>query len=388
MRPAHRIIPAAAPENPLSPAELAQYSRQLILPEIGLEGQRKLRDARVLVVGAGGLGSPALLYLAAAGVGTLGIVEYDRVDQSNLHRQLLFDSGQVGLPKLTAAQQRLSALNPHTRIEPHAVRLSVDNALEVIGRYDYVIDATDNFPTRYLINDACVLTGTPNISASIFRFEGQLSLFWPQRGPCYRCLFPEPPPPDLVPSCAEGGVLGVLPGIIGSLQAAEAIKAILDVGTLLIGRLLTFDALTMRFREMTIARAPDCPICSARARNRGLTAYTELCSATAQQAAEPLGADIEEISATDLRERLNARQRLLLLDVRSPTEHAISNIEGALLIPLDQLEARCAELPRDVSIVCYCQSGKRSRRAAALLAQSGFTAPLSLRGGIESFSRL
>lgn len=386
MTTAQRIVQPSGTPPALSREEVLRYSRQLILEELGVEGQQALKQARVLVVGAGGLGSPALLYLAAAGVGTLGIVEYDAVEPSNLHRQILFDSSLIGAPKVDAALARLSALNPHVKLEPHRCRLSIENALSLVGSYDLVIDATDNFPTRYLVNDACVLLGKPNVSASIFRFEGQLSIFWSQRGPCYRCLYPQPPPPELAPSCAEGGVLGVLPGIVGALQASETLKLIVGVGEPLIGRLLTFDALTMQFREFRISRASDCPMCSPHAKARGLTSYEALCALRSAAAEPTVAPAVAQISVRELQNELDQQHTLLLLDVRNPAEYAIAHLEGSRLIPLPELEQRLGELPRDLPIVCYCHSGQRSTRAAQLLQLRGFSNVRSLHGGIEAWS--
>jgi adenylyltransferase/sulfurtransferase len=375
--------PLAAPGAELSQAEILQYSRQLILDDVGVAGQRALKGARVLVVGAGGLGSPVLMYLAAAGVGTLGIVEFDVIDKSNLHRQVLFGIGDVGQAKIDVARRRIQDINPHIQVKAHPGRINVDNALDIVGQYDLVVDATDNFPTRYLINDTCVLLGKPNVSASIYRFEGQLSVFWSGRGPCYRCMYPEPPPPELVPSCAEGGVLGVLPGIIGALQANEAIKLLLGIGDTLLGRILTFDALAMRFGAFEVVRDPRCPICSAEAKDRGLIAYDQLCVA-AQPA--PPDEGVQEIGARELKQRLDAAGDVILLDVRNPAEHALGRIPGATLIPLGDLPARLGELPKHRPIVCYCHTGKRSQRAGSLLQSSGFTDVASLAGGIAAWS--
>lgn len=370
---------APLPGAELSRAELSHYGRHLLVPEIGVEGQRKLKNARVLMVGAGGLGSPLGLYLAAAGVGTLGIVEFDRIEASNLHRQVLYGADQVGQPKLDAAAARLRGVNPHITIRPHALRLDASNALELIAEYDLVVDGTDNFATRYLINDACVLLGKHNVHASIFRFDGMLSIFGAPGGPCYRCLYPEPPPPGLVPSCAEAGVLGVLPGIVGALQASETIKLLLGIGQPLVGRLLRFDALAMRFEEFAIAPDADCPICSSRASIKALVDYEQLCGMEAP------GTEVAEVNVGELKARLGGAQRPLLLDVRGAAEAAIAAIDGAQLIPLPELETRLEELERTRDIVCYCQSGKRSRKAAQLLMAAGFAAVSSLEGGMEAW---
>jgi adenylyltransferase/sulfurtransferase len=375
--------PLAAPGAELSAPEILQYSRQLILDEVGMAGQRALKGARVLVVGAGGLGSPVLLYLAAAGVGTLGIVEFDRVDKTNLHRQVLFGAADIGELKIDVARRRVQDVNPHIDVVAHPGRLTVENAIDIVGQYDLVVDATDNFPTRYLINDTCVLLGKPNVSASIYRFEGQLSVFWSGRGPCYRCMYPEPPPPELVPSCAEGGVLGVLPGIVGALQANEAIKLILGLGESLLGRMLTFDATTMRFAAFEVVRDPKCPICSADAKDRGLVAYDQLCLSA--QAA-PEAAQVQEIAARELKQLLDAQPDVVLLDVRNPAEYALGRIAGSRLIPVAELADRLGELPKHRPIVCYCHTGKRSQRAGSLLQASGFADVTSLAGGIVAWS--
>jgi adenylyltransferase/sulfurtransferase len=374
---APRDLATALPE--LSADEIQHYSRHLLIPQIGEEGQRRLKAARVLMVGAGGLGSPLALYLAAAGVGTLGVVDFDQVDRSNLHRQVLYGIDDVGSPKLDAAARRLRSLNPHITVVPHAVRLSSDNALDLMRPYDLVVDGTDNFATRYLVNDACVLLGKPNVYASIFRFEGLLSIFAHGDGPCYRCLYPEPPPPDLVPSCAEGGVLGVLPGIVGALQAAEAIKLITGIGRSLSGRLLQFDALSMGFKEFAVERDPDCPICSAKASIKALIDYDQFC-------AEPAPTDVvDEVSVAELRRCLAAAEPPLLLDVRSEAEARISRISGSRLMPLPELDELCDQLDPQADIVCYCKAGVRSERAARLLMRRGFARVRSLRGGIDAW---
>ncbi len=371
---------ADAPLPPLTPDELQHYSRHLLIPQIGRTGQQRLKAARVLVIGAGGLGSPLALYLAAAGVGTLGIVDFDTVDRSNLHRQVLYTVADVGSPKLEAATRRLQALNPHIEIVPHALRLTSDNALDVIRPYDLVVDGTDNFATRYLVNDACVLLGKPNVYAAIFRFEGLLSVFAHRDGPCYRCLYPEPPPPDLVPSCAEGGVLGVLPGIVGALQAAEAIKLLTGIGESLAGRLLQFDALSMRMREFAVDRDPHCPVCSANASIRQLIDYDQFCAGPKDPLAVP------EIDAVDLRATLAAPGAPLLVDVRSADEAAIARIEGSTLIPLPELEDALDRLDPAAPLILYCQGGVRSERAGRLLLRRGFTQVRHLRGGINAWS--
>ena len=366
----------------LSKDEIRRYSRHLIMPEVGLDGQRKLRAARVLMIGAGGLGSPLGLYLSAAGVGTIGIVDFDVVDETNLQRQILHGQKDIGRAKLDSARQRMLDVNPFVTIETHNVRLASDNALDILGQYDIVVDGTDNFPTRYLVNDACVLLGKPNVYGSIFRFEGQLSVFWAARGPCYRCLFREPPPPGLVPSCAEGGVLGVLPGIVGSLQALETIKLILGAGDPMIGRLLLFDALAMRFRELKLRKDPACPVCGDNPTVRGLIDYEEFCGIPQAAAEEKDG--VPEISPTELHRRLQRGDPLTIIDVREPHEWDIANLDvfGARLIPLGQLAERMHELDSAHEIVLHCRSGARSARALRQLRDAGFRKLWNLKGGI------
>jgi adenylyltransferase/sulfurtransferase len=365
----------------LDARELARYGRHLVLPEVGVPGQRRLRDASVLVVGAGGLGSPLALYLAAAGVGRIGLVEFDRVELSNLQRQILYGTSDVGGSKLAAASRRLTDVNPHVRVIPHDTRLEAANALRILEDYDIVVDGTDNFPTRYLINDACVLSGKPNVHGSIFRFEGQVSLFRPGHGPCYRCLFPEPPEAGTVPNCAEGGVLGVLPGVIGALQATETIKLILDCGRSLCGRLLLFDALELRFRELSLRRDPACPVCGDQPTIREIVDLQPACAAQARQ--EPGGPNID----VDALQPLLARDSPpFLLDVRSPHEWAICRLPRAVLIPAEQLEARLDEIEREREIVVYCHSGIRSAMAANLLRGRGFERVSNLLGGIDAWA--
>jgi molybdopterin/thiamine biosynthesis adenylyltransferase/rhodanese-related sulfurtransferase len=366
--------------------ELLHYSRQMIMPELGLDGQRTLKNSRVLMVGAGGLGSPAGLYLAAAGVGTLGIVEFDHVEASNLHRQVLYGTDQLGQPKLDMAIKRLRSINPHINIVPHAFRLSAENALSVIAEYDVVVDGTDNFATRYLINDACVLLKKHNVHASIFRFDGLLSIFGDAKGPCYRCLYPEPPPPELVPSCAEAGVLGVLPGIMGALQANETIKLLLAIGEPLVGRLLKFNALEMRFYEFEVNSDPHCPICSVNPSIHALIDYEQFCGVEPLDNA-PDGEACPNITARVLKSRLGASENLLLLDNRGPIEFATGQIPGAILRPVDAIDEWIDTLDKQAVIVCYCQSGVRSRKAAMRLRQAGFSDVVSLEGGIVSWMR-
>jgi sulfur-carrier protein adenylyltransferase/sulfurtransferase len=370
---------------PLSREELIRYSRHLLLPEVGLAGQKKLRSSKVLLVGTGGLGSPAALYLAAAGVGEIGLVDFDRVDGSNLQRQVIYATSDVGRPKTSAAAERLRALNPEIRVVEHEVHLSSENALETLRPYDVVIDGTDNFPTRYLVNDACVLLGKPDVYGSIYRFEGQASVFDARKGPCYRCLFPEPPPPDAVPSCAEAGVLGVLPGLIGTVQATEALKLLLGMGESLVGRLLLFDAAEMRFREVELRKDPECVLCSPVATQTGLIDYDQFCGVS-EATAHAGSASVPEISPTALQQALRSDDPPLLLDVRDPEEWAITRIEGARLIPRAQLAEKVDELTRAREIVLYCRSGRRSALATELLLQLGFTNVKSLEGGLLAWA--
>jgi adenylyltransferase/sulfurtransferase len=372
--------PTEAADLPaLTNDDLTRYSRQLIMPEVGVEGQRKLKAARVLCVGAGGLGSPALLYLTAAGVGTLGLVDFDVVDVSNLQRQILYDAGDVGRPKLAAARARLTALNPDLNLVTHETRLTSANALDILRHYDLVLDGADNFPTRYLVNDACVLLGKPNVHGSIFRFDGQASVFATRGGPCYRCLYPEPPPPGVVPSCAEGGVLGVLPGLIGTIQATEAIKLIIGAGESLAGRLPLFDALGMSVRVMTLRRDPACPVCGDRPTITALIDYEQFCGVV------PASTATAEMTVEELKGRLDRRERVWILDVREPREFEICRIPGSTLIPLAELPARVSELPRGAGapdIVVHCKMGGRSAHAVAWLQAHGITRVSNLTGGI------
>lgn len=361
----------------LRPSERSRYARHLTLPQIGEEGQLALKNAAVLVVGAGGLGSPALLYLAAAGVGRIGIVEFDQVDATNLQRQVLYGTSSIGRPKLEAARERLLDLNPDIVIEPHPAALTSANALEIIGRYDIVVDGTDNFPTRYLVNDACVMLGKVNVYAAIYRFEGQVSVFDARRGPCYRCLYPDPPPPNLVPSCAEAGVLGVLPGIVGSLQAAEAIKLITGAGEPLVGRLLLFDALTMTFRSLKVPKNRGCKVCGANPEIRELIDYEEFCSPVNEL----------EITPTELSERIKRGDAITLVDVREPYEWEAGHIDQALHIPLPQLPRGIDSMPRDNEVVMICRSGGRSARAQQFLIGEGFTRVKNLIGGMQRWAR-
>ena len=371
-------------EAELSQQEILRYSRHLILPEIGIEGQKKLKAASVLLIGAGGLGSPTALYLAAAGVGHIGLVDFDVVDLTNLQRQVLYGTDDVGTPKLEAASARLRGVNPHVRLTTHDARLTSENALEIFSGYDLVVDGTDNFATRYLVNDACVLSGIPNVYGSIFRFDGQASVFAAPDGPCYRCLYPEPPPPGLVPSCAEGGVLGVLPGLVGVIQATEAIKLITGTGEPLIGRLLLVDALTMSFRSVKLRRDPSCPACGTR-EIRQLIDYEQFCGLGAPAEAHP-AAGFGAITPSALAARLGRREDFDLIDVREPHEWDIARIEGATLIPLGELEGRLTGLDPAREVVVHCKSGARSSRAARLLVERGFEKVTNLTGGILRWS--
>jgi len=380
------IVPAIAGGSaPLSREEIARYSRHLLLPEVAVEGQKRLRDGRVLLVGAGGLGSPAALYLAAAGVGTIGLVEFDVVDESNLQRQILHDTTWIGKPKIESAAARLNALNPLVKVVPFEERLTSQNALRIFEGFDVVVDGTDNFATRYLTNDACYFLKKPNVYGSIFRFEGQASVFWPDKGPCYRCLYPSPPPPGLVPSCAEGGVLGVLPGVIGCLQATEALKILLQVGRPLVGRLLLYDALDLSFRELKLRKDPDCPLCGEKRTVTGLVDYEELCGIGRGEDAALQA--VQEIGPRELKEWLDRGDAIQLLDVREPHEAAICAIEGARLIPLALLPEHLHDLDATKTTVVHCKSGVRSAKAVQLLKQAGLTRTYNLRGGILAWAR-
>jgi sulfur-carrier protein adenylyltransferase/sulfurtransferase len=366
-----------------SDEERQRYSRHFLLPEVGVAGQEKLRRARVLCVGAGGLGSPLALYLSAAGIGTLGLVDFDRVDTTNLHRQVLYGTNDVGRWKLDAAQQRIESMNPHVTVVSHAARLTAANALEILRDYDVVADGTDNFGARYLVNDASVVLGKPNVYASVYRFEGQVSVFWAGHGPCYRCLYPDPPEPGLVPSCAEGGVLGVLPGLVGLIQATEVLKLLLRIGEPLIGRLLLVDALGMKFREVKLRRNPDCRRC-------GAGANPSLGDEAGEPCAVPSGSQgaIPTITGSELMRRLALPAPPVLIDVREPDEVARGKLPNALTFPLGTLDQRLDLLPRSMEIVVYCQSGLRSARATGRLLQEGFPNVRNLAGGMELWIRL
>lgn len=376
------------PDVGLTQEETLRYARHLILPEIGRPGQTKLKASRVLIIGAGGLGSPVSLYLAAAGVGTLGLVDFDVVDATNLQRQVIHGTADIGRLKLESARERIGEINPNVRVESFPVRLSSDNALEIFADFDLVIDGTDNFPTRYLANDACVLLGKPYVYGSVFRFEGQNSLFAMDGGPCYRCLFAEPPPPGMVPSCAEGGVLGVVPGIVGTIQALEAIKVLLGLGDTLAGRLLIFDAMRLRFRELQLKRDPDCPVCGDAPTVTELIDYERFCGVEPMRDGKDSTASDTELSVTELKELLDQGEKIELIDVREPYEWDIGNLgpQGARLIPLGSLAARADEIDVDADIVVYCRSGARSARAADFLRSRGHERVRNVEGGILAWS--
>jgi len=369
----------------LTNEEIARYSRHLILPEVGMDGQRRLKAASVLMIGTGGLGAPLGMYLAAAGVGRLGIVDFDVVDESNLQRQIIHGTKDVGRPKIESARDRLHDINPHVRLDTYEARLTSENALQLFRDYDVIVDGTDNFPTRYLVNDACVLTGKPNVYGSILRFDGQASVFWARRGACYRCLHPEPPPPGLVPSCAEGGVLGVLPGIIGAIQANETIKIILGAELLLLNRLLLFDAWRMRFREFKVRKDPSCPVCGEHPTITELVDYQDSCQPQAQESARK--PQMEEITAAELKRRLDGDPNLQIIDVREPHEYQIAHLQQSRLIPLSQVVKRMGEIDPNRETIVHCKMGGRSAKAIDALKLAGFTGRLiNLRGGITAWS--
>ncbi len=367
----------------LTNEEVARYSRHLIMPEVGMDGQLRLKAASVLCIGAGGLGSPVAMYLAAAGVGRIGIVDFDVVDYSNLQRQIIHGTPDVGRPKLESARDSLASINPEVSIETHDLALSSANALDVFREYDVIVDGTDNFPTRYLVNDACVLLGKPNCYGSIFRFEGQASVFGAPGGPCYRCLYPEPPPPGLVPSCAEGGVLGILPGVVGTIQATEAVKLIIGAGEPLIGRFLIYDALRMRFRELKLRNDPDCPVCGENRTVTELIDYDQFCGvAPAASAVADAPPPSDDATVEQLKARLEGQDAPFILDVREPQEYQICNIPGSTLIPLGELPSRLDELEGRGEMIVHCKSGARSAKAVKLLREAGFAQAKNLRGGI------
>ncbi len=380
------IIPAIAGGVPvtLDNWEIMRYSRHLIMPEVNIDGQQKLKASSVLLIGAGGLGSPSLLYLAAAGIGRIGIVDFDVVDDSNLQRQVLFGTSDIGSPKLEAAEKRLKDLNPRLEIETYNERLSSENAREIISKYDVVVDGTDNFPTRYLVNDACVLEGKPNVYGSIFRFDGQVSVFSHDGGPCYRCLYSEPPPPGLVPSCAEGGVLGVLPGIVGTMQATEAIKLIVGMGESLSGKLLLVDALSMEFRKLKVKKNPECKICSENPEITELIDYEDFCGVVPQS--EEDADKISQITPIELKERMDKGDNLVLLDIREEIETRICKIEGSVHIPMQEIPSRLSELEMHSDLIIYCKSGERSYAVSEFLKKSGFSRVANLYGGTLAWS--
>jgi molybdopterin/thiamine biosynthesis adenylyltransferase/rhodanese-related sulfurtransferase/molybdopterin converting factor small subunit len=378
------IEEAAARAVELDRDEILRYSRHLIMPEVALEGQKKLKAAKVLCIGAGGLGSPLALYLSAAGVGKLGIVDFDLVDFTNLQRQIIHSTSNVGRPKLDSARERIAEVNPYVEVVPHETALTSENAIELFADYDIIVDGTDNFPTRYLVNDACVLMGKPNVYGSIFRFEGQATVFYAKEGPCYRCLYPEPPPPGLVPSCAEGGVLGVLPGVIGVIQAIETVKLILGKGDSLIGRLILFDALKMKFRELKLRKNPECPICGENPTIHQLIDYNEFCGVTHQPQVD-VGADFE-ITPAELKAKMDRGEEFILVDVREPEEYAICRIPGSRLIPKATVPERLHELSTADEIVVHCRSGVRSGQVVELMKQAGYRKVKNLAGGILRWS--
>jgi sulfur-carrier protein adenylyltransferase/sulfurtransferase len=366
--------------------EILRYSRHLIMPEVGMEGQLKLKQARVLCIGAGGLGSPLALYLAAAGIGKLGLVDFDIVDFTNLQRQIIHGTDDVGRSKLESAQDAILDINPNVEVVPFETRLTSENALEIFKDFDIIADGTDNFPTRYLVNDACVLLGKPNVYGSIFRFEGQASVFYAAEGPCYRCLYPEPPPPGLVPSCAEGGVLGVLPGIVGCIQAIETIKLILGKGQPLVGRLLLFDALGMKFRELKLRKNPECPVCGEHPTITRLIDYQQFCGIRGEEPAPAETSGIPEITPPELKRLIDSGKPPVIIDVREPHEFQICRIPGSKLIPLGEVPGRMNELSTADEIVVHCRSGARSAQALNLLTKSGFRKVRNLKGGILAWS--
>ena len=371
----------------LSNEEIMRYSRHLIMPEVGMQGQRRMKAASVLMIGTGGLGAPVGMYLAAAGVGRIGIVDFDVVEQSNLQRQIIHGTKDLGRRKIESARDRLRDINPHIEIETHEARLTSQNALQLFRNYDIIVDGTDNFPTRYLVNDACVLTGKPNVYGSIFRFEGQASVFWAERGACYRCLYPEPPPPGLVPSCAEGGVLGVLPGIVGAIQANETIKVILGAEDILVNRLLLFDAWQMKFREFKLRKDPKCPVCGPERTIKKLIDYEEFCGLRAEPSVHPPSSKLDEITATELNARRLRGERLQIIDVREPHEFEIAQIPGTKLIPLGHVVSRMNEIDDSVETIVHCKGGVRSAKAIEALKRAGFQGRLiNLKGGITAWS--
>lgn len=381
------LLASRAQQVNLSQQERTRYSRHLIMPEVALEGQKRLKASSVLLIGAGGLGSPLALYLAAAGIGRIGLVDFDVVDFSNLQRQIIHGTPDVGRPKLHSARDRIAAINPEVQFDGYETRLSAQNALDIIKPYDIVIDGTDNFPTRYLVNDACVLLKKANVYGSIFRFDGQASVFHPPAGPCYRCLYPEPPPPGEVPSCAEGGVLGILPGLVGCIQATEAVKLILGKGSPLVGRLLLYDALQMRFQEFKVRRNPKCPMCGDKPTITQLIDYEEFCGMRGQESPTPPADAGSDATVEEIKQRLDNKETVFILDVRQPEEYQICRIEGSKLIPLAELPQRLGELTKEREIIVHCKSGMRSAKAAKFLRDSGFANARNLKGGILAWAQ-
>ena len=376
------LPPLVSPADELSVDEVKRYSRHLIIPDVGMTGQKRLKNAKVLVVGAGGLGSPALLYLAAAGVGTLGIVDFDVVDESNLQRQIIHGVSDVGRPKAESARDSIREINPYVNVVLHTERLDSDNAMAIFEPYDLIVDGTDNFATRYLVNDAAVLLGKPYVWGSIYRFDGQASVFWAEYGPCYRCLYPEPPPPGMVPSCAEGGVLGVLCASIGSIQVNEAIKVITGIGDPLVGRLMIYDALEMTYRSVQVRKDPECPVCGKNPTITGLIDYEAFCGAVSEQAQQ--AAQGSTITARDLKAMMDADENIFVVDVREPNEYEIVSIPGATLIPKGEFISGAAleKLPQDKRIVLHCKSGVRSAEALAIVKDAGFSDAVHVGGGV------
>jgi molybdopterin/thiamine biosynthesis adenylyltransferase/rhodanese-related sulfurtransferase len=372
----------------LTQEEILRYSRHLIMPEVGMEGQEKLKKASILIIGCGGLGSPLSIYLAAAGIGHLGLVDFDLVDFTNLQRQVAFGTQDVGRPKVEATKDRINSINPNVKVTTYQTKLSSENALDIFKEYDIIIDGTDNFPTRYLTNDACVFLKKPNVYGSIFRFEGQATIFWGEKGPCYRCLYPEPPPPGMVPSCAEGGVLGILPGTIALIQATECIKLILGKGDPLIGRLLLYNAMDMKFREVKLQKDPDCPVCGKNPSITTLIDYEQFCGiGLGQEEAAVETNGISEISAKELKALIDKKEKFVLVDVREPHEYDIAKIPGSKLIPLGEVMQRARELDTADNIVVHCRSGARSAKAIHQLQKMGFKRLKNLRGGILAWSQ-
>ena len=376
------LPPLVTPAADLSVDEVRRYSRHLIIPDVGMTGQKRLKNARVLCVGAGGLGSPALLYLAAAGVGTLGVIDFDVVDESNLQRQIIHGQSDIGRPKAESARDSIKEINPYVKVIVHETQLDSDNALEIFAQYDLIVDGTDNFATRYLVNDACVLLGKPYVWGSIYRFDGQASVFWAEHGPCYRCLYPEPPPPGMVPSCAEGGVLGVLCASIGSIQVNEAIKLIVGIGDSLAGRLMIYDALEMSYRTVRVRKDPECPICGKNPTITGLIDYDAFCGTVSEDAQQATAGST--ITATELKEMLDRGDDIFLVDVREPNEYEIVSIPGAVLIPKDQFLSGAAleRLPQDKRVILHCKSGVRSAECLAVLKNAGFADAAHVGGGV------